>query len=161
MQIKYYHDKNKDGFGLIEVFVGVSILVLIYVGLTTALRTSIVVADVALERLQSAYLLEEGVEAIKLLRAESWDNNIAVLNHDTPYYLVFNGSSWYTTLSPALINDKYDRKLFFREVMRDGNDDIASTGTTDAGTLLLDIDISWVSRGQIASSTLNTYITAL
>ncbi len=114
------------GFSLIEVLVGLAIFVIIVV----SVYGSVVVANKAVnkagEKRQAAFLLEEGVEAVRRMRDASWSNNIANKTVVTiAYCLNFVGSQFtFTTDSPCPTIDAssvFTRTAAFYDICRTDN----------------------------------------
>lgn len=87
------------------------------------------------ESLEATMLAQEGMEAVRSVRDESWTNNIAPLANGTTYYPIVINSKWTLSASnPGLINGLYTRHVTFDQVTRDSDDNIAPSGTVDANT---------------------------
>ena len=153
--------KKNRGFGLIEMLVGAAVLSSSLLGISTFFQSALQVSGTTESAIQGDYLLEEGVESVKLLRDASYTNNIQTLSTTTPYYLVWNSSSWIATTSKALIDNNFERKFTINDVKRDVNDDIASTGTYDPKTKLIMASVAWSSKGATTTRSIATYITNL
>jgi type II secretory pathway pseudopilin PulG len=131
-----YKSRNSNkGFGVIEMVVVTGI---VSMTLFAFLQTSILAIKLLRaekENLEATLLAQEAMEAARSIRDESWANNIASLANGTRYYpMVENGKWKLKTISPGLINGKYDRYVIFSEVRRDAQDKIASGGTLDPNT---------------------------
>lgn len=151
---------KQRGFGLLEVAIGSAI---VSVALLTLVNTYGTYVRAALDNeavIKSAYLIEEGVEAAKLLRDASWATNLAALSADTAYYFSWDGLNWVTTETPQYI-DGFFRSFTVSPVFRDANSDIASAGTLDQNTLKLTVSVSWPTRGATTTKVISTYITNL
>ena len=109
--------------------------------------------------MQGDYLLEEGIEVVKLLRDAGYVNNIAKLSTTTPTYLAWNGTNWATSTSNVFIDGRFERKIAIGEVMRDANQDISETGTLDPSTRLVTVSVAWNAKGATTTKTIQTYIT--
>lgn len=62
------------GFSLVEVVVGISIFAATVVVFYGTASRALIVSRIASERVQAAYLLEEGAEMLRYLRDQSWAN---------------------------------------------------------------------------------------
>lgn len=149
------------GVSLVEVIVATALLFLAVTGLLTAYSMFIRVGSSTLSTVQATYLLEEGVEAVTSIRDFGWTGNIANLTVGNNYYLSWNGSRWVATSTVSKIDNLYTRYFTLASVTRDANDNIAGSGTTDAGTRKVTVYVSWPSSGTTTSSSLSTYITNL
>jgi Tfp pilus assembly protein PilV len=167
VSVKYYGETKKSrqswcgGFGLIEMLVGAAVLSSSLLGISTFFQASLQVSGTTESAIQGDYLLEEGVEGVKLLRDASYTNNIQTLSTTTPYYLLWNSSSWIATTTSALIDNTFERKFSIADVKRDANDDIASTGTIDPKTKLVTVSVAWSSKGATTTRSIGTYLTNL
>lgn len=153
------HDTQR-GFGLVEVLVGAAIISGVLISLLGVAGNFVRVSHATVKATQAAYLLEEGMEAVRLIRDEGWTENIVPLTVGTLYYLEWSGTSWVATTSPVSIDDMFERSFVLENVYRDGNDDIAGSGTIDSNTRALTVTVSWRGTGQATTSkSLSTYIT--
>jgi type II secretory pathway pseudopilin PulG len=144
------------GFFLIEVIVATAIIATVLILLVGAIQDSVEVSKRALERTQAAYLLEEGVEAVKSVRDTAW-STIAGLTSGTTYYLSWTGSAWALTTTPSTI-DVFTRTIVCATVYRDANDDIATSGTADTGTRSCTVTVAWSAPSGTQSQNLTFYI---
>jgi len=143
------------GFTIVEVIVGSAIILVFVSALSVAMSLYVSILPERINNIQAEFLAKEGVEAVKYLRNESWDNNIATLSNDTDYYLDFSGGTWSLSTTANTIDGTFTRTIVFLDVYRDGNNDIASSGTLDPDARRLLVTVSWNSE----SETIETYIT--
>lgn len=145
------------GFGLLEIVVAISVISFSLFGVMSAVILALRVSEGSEKNIQAAYLLEEGVEALRILRDISWQNKIADLATGVNYYFVFSDGSWQaTTSAPALIDQTFERKFVLENVYRDDSDDIAQSGSLDNGTKKAVVTVSWQARQ--GTTTQNTAI---
>lgn len=140
---------------------GVAILLLAVTGVMTTYNIFIRVGISTLNSIQSSYLLEEGIEAVSVVRDYGWGTNIAGLTIGTKYYLSWVGGKWTTTTTASKIDNFYTRYVVLSSVYRDVNDNIASSGTLDSGTRKVISYVSWQSGATTTTKTLTTYLTNL
>lgn len=146
----------RDGFGLIEIIIVVSIVTVTLFAFLQVGIAGIKLLRNEKENLEAVLLLQEALEAVRSVRDESWTANIALLTNGTAYYPVVENSKWKLTASnPGLVNNKYARSVSFEQVLRDGEDKISSTGTTDPDTRKVMAAVSWSDK----TRTIATYIT--
>lgn len=150
-----------SGFTLIELLVGTSVLAIVFVSLSTAYNLYVGHGLSNNRTIKAAYLLEEGVEAVKFWRDISWTANIATLTVSQPYYLYWNGTGWVSTTTSQSVDGSYLRSFKLDQVYRDGVSDIASSGTLDPNTRKLTVSVSWTQAGTTTTRSLSTYITNL
>jgi|SRR3989344_6702448 len=150
--------KSEGGFAIVEMLVGGFIIVAMAIGVATAVQKSVEVSRLALRDAQSAYLLEEGAEAIRTLRASSW-SNIASSTAGTNYYFSFSTSTnlWSLTTSTTTVGI-FSRKVVLSDVYRDGADNIATSGALDASSRRADITVSYPNNTATISKQLSFYI---
>ena len=149
----------QQGSLMVEVIVVVSIVtVSILVALTVA-QKSIYLARQSLHHSQSAFLLEEGAEAVKVIRDNAW-SGISSLTLSTDYYLSFSGGTWTLSTTPSQVG-AFTRRIVFSSAYRDANQDLAPSGTLDDQTRLVTVTVSWTEGTQTLSKTLQFYLTDL
>ena len=152
---------NKDGFGVAEIVVAVAVISLSFFGLLAVANVSLKTLRNNTTNIQTAFLLEESVEAVKILSDSGWSANIVPLSAGTNYYLTFNGATWKATTTNVFIDNFYERKFVVNNVNRDGNDDIASSGTLDPNTKKITVSVSWLSQNGTTTRSISTYMTKL
>ena len=154
--------EQKVGAGLIEVVIGVGILTLTVVGLTTSYGLFIKSASAQSKFVKAQFLLEEGVEALRTLRDESW-SSFGGLTKGTTYWISFDNfsSSWDATSTQVFVDGEFERTFILDEVFRDGSDRIASSGTLDPGTIKVTVNVEWQFRNATNTSSVETYFANL
>jgi hypothetical protein len=137
---------NTSGVSLIEAIIGLGILVAVLVGLVAAFQIFFKASLINTEKIQSSFLLEEGVEIVRFLRDTSWGAHIGSASVNTPYYPTFSGGAWsLSTLSTTTLS--FSRQVVFHDVFRKDSDStiIASTSpnakTLDPNTKLVTITV--------------------
>ena len=109
------------------------------------------------ERLKAEALsyAQEGFEAVRFIRDQDyWD--LA----DGTYGLSESGGVWSFSGTSDTIDAFYERSILIESVYRDGNGDVASTGTVDPLTKKVTSTVSWLWRGVLPQSVeLVTYFT--
>ena len=149
------------GFGLIEIVVGIGMLTTTMVSILLYYKQVLYVSNETTLYIQSGFLLEEGVEAVKMIRDEGWTKNIAPLSTTTTYYLQWSGTKWATTTVQQITENIFVRSFRLSDVKRDGSDNIAIAGTYDPGTKKVTMSVVRPLRGGMSYSTSSaeTYIT--
>ena len=155
MMKKNHHNK---GFGLAEIVVGSALISLVLFGLSFAFQASLRLSRETGQRIQAQFLAEEGLEAARIIRDQSWAG-IGVLSTTTIYYLDFAGGSWGATTSSSMIEGMFERRLLVEDVFRDANDDIASSGTYDPNIKKIRVVVSWAVGQASSTSEVATYLT--
>ncbi len=136
---------QKNGFGLVEVVVGVSVALIVFFSVGQVSLLALKASEEKENRLRALNLAEEGIEAVRNLRDAGWSSNIANLNFGSKYYVATSSSGWIlTSTNPGLIDGKFKRYVVMDSVSRDANDDITeSGGTDDPGTKKVTSVVSW------------------
>jgi Tfp pilus assembly protein PilV len=148
--------KNR-GFMMVEIMVAVSIITVSILAAMTVAQKSLYVARQAFHTTQAGFLLEEGAEAVRILRDNDW-NNISSKTPGTNYYPVFSGGTWTLSTTPSTIGI-FTRTVSIVNVNRDNTTkDISVIGTDDPGTKLITITVSWPEGGATITKTLQFYI---
>lgn len=161
-QVLLRYNNNHRGFGLVEVAIGAAIVLVGVVSLLASFNFYIQYALANARTIQAAYLAEEGIEAAKFMRDYSWDTHIDALAEGTTYHLVWEDAMWKaTSTAQGYIDGMFMREIVFSEVYRDGNSDIAETGTIDANTRLVTVTVSYRAGHATSTKSIATYITNL
>ena len=148
---------SRRGFTIVEVLVGSAIIAFFIAAIISSYTFYLQISPTNVRNIQATLLAQEGVEAVKLIRNEDWSTNIDPLSNSTTYYLDFVSGAWTLTTSANTIDSMFTRIVEFNAVNRDGNDDIAASGTNDDGTRELIVTVSWDSGAE--SKSISTYIT--
>lgn len=150
---------KKRGFTIVEVIIASAIITVSMLSVMSAAAKGIEFSNLALKQTEADFLLEEGAEAVKVVRDTNW-SNISSLTTDTNYYLSYDNNSniWSLGTTPNTVDSIFSRVIVFSNVYRDGNDDIADSGTEDTGAKKVTISVSWASNGQSYSKDLSFYV---
>lgn len=155
----YFCNKNKKGFSLIEIVIASSIILLIVVSIFSSYVVSLSASSKNTAFLQSAFLAEEGTEALKNMRDWGFAENIASLSNDTTYYLEWLNGHWQATTTNIFIDGKFDRSFVLSEVSRDGgNDVVVSGGSVDTGTKKVTVSVSWSDGSATTTKIMESYV---
>ena len=145
---------SSQGFSLIEIVIATAMLSIFLISITLQFKKILEVGVLSTRSIQTNYLLEEGIEAVKSLRDESWSGKIANLRVGTVYYLSWNGSKWTTTTSAQVIDSTFTRSFTIASTTRDVNYDIVTSGgTDDVGARKVTMYVRWTPKN---SSTVTT-----
>lgn len=143
---------------MVEIIVGAAVLSTALLGIATFFQSTLAVSGATSTSIRGDYLLEEGVEAVKLLRDESYAANLFKLSTTTPTYLTWSGTMWATSTTNTFIDGKFERSISAGDVVRDVNGDIATSGTFDSNTKLITVTVAWQMKGATTTKTIQTYI---
>jgi Tfp pilus assembly protein PilV len=151
---------NKNGFGLVEVIIAAGIISTVIGTLIATTNTFFKSSRSTTSDVKAGYLLEEGVEALKVMRDGGYTANISSLSNNTSYYFSWNGTIWTSTTTITKIDNVFYRTMELGAAYRDGNSDLASTGSLDNDTRKATITVTWFDQGRNGTSTktLVTYI---
>ncbi|MEN9912620.1 MAG: hypothetical protein RLY66_28 [Candidatus Parcubacteria bacterium] len=132
-----------QGFGVIEIIVAAAIFITITAVAASTWQLYIRIANASTNRAQAAMLIEEASEALQILRDTSWNGTIALTTLNTPYDVVWNGSTYSLATPPATIQGRFTRSIVMSQVLRDGiTGDISTSGSVDPKTRKVVITIS-------------------
>ena len=160
LQAPSYRLQANGGFVLIEALVASGILAIILAGVIGAFLFTLHSALGNTAQVQSAFLAEEGIEAVRILRDTSWTTNIASHTSGTQWYIAFGTSTWQGTSTNRYIDNTFERKVVLADVYRDSNQAITSSGgTLDTNTKKITVSISWQSNGATTTRSLSEYLT--
>lgn len=154
-----FSKQTKTGFALAEAVISISVLAIVLTLLgvvgSNLLRTSL--DNTA--RVQAAYLSEEGLEAVRLIRDGGWTTNIAPYASGSTFYLYFDGVGWNATSTNTFIDSTFERSVTLNEVRRDSSQRIVSSGgTVDPNIKKITVTVSWNSRGATSTRSVSTYL---
>lgn len=165
--IKQNKEKNfKKGSGLVEILVAVFVFSIVLSSLITVSNMYLSGASENLRSAKGAYLAQEGIEAVKIIRDGGW-NNISSLSNDTNYYLYFDTSSstnniWKATTTASVIDSFFIRMFkaypVYRNVDGDSTTTIIAGYNLDINTKKITTFVSWPSKNSTTTKTLSTYI---
>ncbi len=156
--------KHTRGFGLVEVLVAVAIIAITSVSIFNVYTTYLRAELSNVKAVKAAFLMEEGLEVVRLLRDTSWSSSIAPVTASTTQYLNWTGAAWQFTTTPQMIDVLYARTVVFTSVYRDGNNRISATGTFDPNTRGFTVAVAWPDDNTALSTTtkqVSSYITNL
>lgn len=150
---------KKRGFGLVEIVLGSAIITSAFFGVLSVAKNSLRVNEVQLREAEAGYLLLEGEEAVRSMRDISW-TNINGLSTTTTYYISFSTTTgrFSTSTQYQLIDSIFERSFTTSNVYRNGSDVISQSGTYDAGTRKINMNISWLNRNATTTITANFYL---
>ena len=143
---------------MVEIMVAISIITVSMLAMMIVAQKSIYVSSDALHSTQAGFLLEEGAEAVRILRDNAW-SNISGLTAGTTYYPTFASNTWNLSTTPNTVGI-FTRTVVLSNVDRDNTtQDISSVGTNDPGTKLVTVTLSWQESGGTITKTIQFYIT--
>ncbi len=158
-----FKNNFKSGSGMVEILVAIFVFSIVLGSLITASNQYLIGAGDNLKSAKAAYIAEEGIEAVKIIRDTNW-STITALSNNINYYLYFDTSSstnntWKATTTASLIDSSFTRTFQLEAVYRDSNGRIQSSGTLDTNTKKVTVTVSWSLRSSTTTNSLSTYIT--
>lgn len=132
---------SQKGFSTVELLIAVAILVAVTITVSASLQTFVQLSVHTAQTVRAGLLLEEGAEAVQILRDQDWDTTIGAVPDDTPYYLYWNGSDYVLTGTSTVIDGAFIREVVFSEIARDGSGVLDSSGTADTDSRRVTITI--------------------
>jgi Tfp pilus assembly protein PilV len=152
--------RSSKGFTIVEALIASSVALIVILGVTSAFTLTLSASTGTVNRVQASFLQEEGQEAIRLMRDDSWTTNIAGQTAGTPFYLTYSGATWKATSTPQYIDGKFLRTVTLDTVSRNGSSDIVTSGgTVDSNTMKVTVAVSWYDHGATTTRSLQTYLT--
>lgn len=161
-KISYSLNSTCSGMGLLEVVFSLAIVMIILTGLVSSFQFFLKAGFLNTERIQSAFLLEEGLEVVRFKRDSGW-TNITSLAVDTPYYFYRENNNWLST-TIATTTSGFTRTITFYDTYRRTSDDVI-VASTSPDSKSIDSEIRMVTVKVItpllSEKKMSTYITNL
>src|SRR3989338_6549751 len=85
---------GERGVGIIDVLISIAIITIAFWGFSQIALLGVKVQRESEQRESAAYLAQEAIEVVRLLRDSSWSANIASLAVGVPYFPVVSGTAW-------------------------------------------------------------------
>lgn len=152
--------KSTQGFGLIEIIIGAAIVMVTIMGMTRSSGYGLQATKRISDQQRAGFLISEGVEALRLIRDDSFAN-LSGLSTGTTYYLYYNNTinKWKATTTPQVVDTIFYRYFTVANVNRDSNDDITSSGgTLDTGTRKIHLEVAWRLLDATSTKTQDFYL---
>ena len=160
MRRKSFFSKKNKGVGLLEIVIVTAIIGVGFLAIISFLIFSRGITFQVARNTEATSLAEEGIEAVRSLRDESWATNIKFLASGTDYYPVVSGDKWTLgATDPGPIDNLYTRTVTVEAVSRDADADIAVGGVDDPSTKKVTATVRWQESGSNKEIVLTTYIT--
>lgn len=122
-----------QGVALIEIIVGIAVLAVILVTISLSITTYVNARGELLTQAKTTYLAEEGVEIMRAIRDEDW-NDITAETVDTVRYLDVTDTTLAIGGTPEVIDTDYSRSVVLRELYRNSDDDVVPSTAPGAST---------------------------
>ncbi len=149
---------TNKGFAMVEILVATSIITAAFLFSMAVAQKSIYLARQATHQIQAAMLLEEGAEAVRIVRDNAW-TNISSLTSGTNYYPTFSNGTWTLSTTSNTVGI-FTRKVTLASVNRNltSGDIVISGGTADNYTKKITVTVSWPQGGQTITKTMMFYL---
>lgn len=152
-----HFSKNKMGIGAVEIVIGSAIISLVLLSVSSAFNSSLKGSRAVAKKTQANFLAQEGIEAVRILRDNGWQN-VSGLSDGENYYFAWSAGTWATTTSNAFIDGTFERKFTVLNAYRDGNDNIAQSGTLDPNTKKVTVSVSWREGLSTTTESISAYL---
>jgi len=129
------------GISLIEVVVGSAILLTVVISLVFVSVQALRMNQLSLDRAQAQLIAMTGFELVRFTRDTSF-TLLEGMDTDTSYDIVWNGTD-FEIISGASQFGKFSRAITLYPAYRDGNGNIASSGTEDNQGRRVVSSVSW------------------
>lgn len=149
--------KNKMGIGAVEIVIGSAIISLVLLSVGSAFNSSLKGSRAVAKKTQANFLAQEGIEAVRIFRDNGWQN-VSNLSDGGNYYLAWSAGAWATTTNNVFIDGTFERKFTVLNAYRDGNDDIAQSGTIDPNTKKVTVSVSWREGLSTTTESISAYL---
>ena len=151
------------GISIIEILVVVFIISVTLTSLLGLIGFSLGAASLMKQTTQANFLGQETMEAIRNFRDNtSWNTNgLGTLTLNSLYHPEKTAETppkW-NLVSGGEVLGIFTRKVVFEKVYRDGNDNIAESGTEDPNTKKATVTVSWQERRRSHQVKIVTYLT--
>jgi len=147
------------GFGLVEIVVSVAVLLVIFLSAYSVIISSLAYQADGANRVRAELLLEEGHEAMRLVRDTDW-TLLSSLSVGQDYWLRFENGTWSSIASEEpLVFGMYDRTVRTDDLYRDGSGNVTESGTVpDQNIKKVTVSVRWENPRGEQSVTRSTYV---
>ena len=159
MKKNIFNVKKNKGISLIEVIIASAIITLSMISISAVYGNFLTLSLANTDKVQAAFLLDEGNEAIKTIRNYSW-SSIASSTINTDYYLIWQDNRWQSTTTPFLIDGKFIRKFTIENVYRDPDtlNIVYSGGVINNDSKIIKMEVNWDYKGTTLTKNSSMYI---
>lgn len=151
-----YIFKSQRGNLLLEVLVALFIIGILLSSASAFPYSLLRSTSILSNRQKALALAEKTVEGLRGVQYEDWAL-VPVVPFSNPYHISKNVSGWNITTGAENVND-FQVEIFFEQVFRDANGNIAVAGTPDANTTKAKVTVSWTDASGEKNVNLNTYL---
>lgn len=149
---------SQNGSALVEIIIGSAIILTGILAIASSFNTYLQYAVSNQRNIEANYLMQEGLEAMTVLRDIAWTNNFASLSTTTTYYITWNGTRWATTTTTQYVDGIFLRSISVSDLKRDANDDLSTTtGTYDSNIKQVTVTVSFTQGHSTTTKSLSRY----
>lgn len=155
----------RRGYSLMEIVVAVGLMMAFVSSIVAASHFELRAVDESARKGKAAFLLEEGLEAVRVLRDRGWSDNIGPLVSGATYYPVFSINWKVVAADPGPIDGLFTRTVVFDDVWRrDADSDIVDVSSGDAKTIdpntkRVTVTVAWPGPGgAVRQESVSTYL---
>ena len=139
--------RSQKGITIIEILVVVAIIGIALIALFSVTVFSLKVSLLVKETAEANSLAQEAIEAVRNFRdGTTWNTDgLGTLTVETNYYpekTSDNPPRWNLVSGQETIGE-FTRKIVFKKVFRDANDNVSESGTEDPDTREIIVTVSW------------------
>lgn len=147
---------------MVELIVISAVLSIIVIAASYVAKKSIEVSSRTIHTMEASFLLEEGVEVMRILRDTNFDNIDPNLVGSNDQYLTLVSNTWSLIDTPQN-NGIFTRIINIYPVYRDSttSDIVKSGGVLDSGTAFITVTVSWQEGTEILTKNLSFYLSDL
>ncbi len=155
-------NKKQKGFMMVELIVISAVLSIIVIAASYVAKKSIEVSSRTIHTMEASFLLEEGVEVMRILRDSNFDNVDPAIEGSSNQYLTLVSNTWSLVDAPQT-NGIFTRIINIYPVYRDAttSDIVTSVGVLDTGTSKITVTVSWSEGTTTLSKSLTFYLSDL
>jgi prepilin-type N-terminal cleavage/methylation domain-containing protein len=156
----YNNLKNKQkGMSIIEVVIASAIISLSMIAISNVYSQFLKLSLENTVKIQATFLLDEGVESVKIIRNYSW-KSIASSTPNTEYYLDWVDNRWQATTTPSIIDNKFIRKFTVENIYRDPTtlNIVYAGGVLNNDSKMINMSVSWRYDGSTTTKQSSFYI---
>lgn len=150
---------NSRGMSILEILIGCTIIT---IGILALINTYGVYVNYSLshdQKVEATFLLEEGIEAVSLLRDQDWGDYITPLSTSATTSIAWNGSAWRATTTPERVDGIYLREIRMDQVKRtNGVIDTSGSGTVDTDSKLVTVYVSYRQGNATTTISMSKYL---
>jgi Tfp pilus assembly protein PilV len=140
--------KNQSGFGLIEIVITSTIIVVSFTAFLSFILFSRNATFKAQRNTEAVAAGEEAMEVVRKLKDDNWTSNIASLTAGTTYYPKLTGTTWSLTTTNPNTSSYYTTTIVFSNVSRDGSFNIVTSGgSNDTNSKKVVVTVTWKDSG--------------